>query len=596
MALTKVQKEGIETLINNNADNRVITGSGTANTLNAESGVVIDSSGRLLVGTTTDNGFKFKVSDSGGFEFAFAPNDSGVNNLVNYNRSGSAYVPFQISGSDLRFASGGNTERMRIDSSGNVMIGITSSGVPFQINATASAFGGQNTVGVFGDTTSFATGVGGGITLSGRYNSSSSQVGFGAIRGIKENGTDGNYDGALTFSTRPNQGSLTERMRIDSSGNVGIGVTPTMATGGGLHIRGPNGSQSRLHLTTNRSGDGTGDGFYIIQQGDESSNNETNFINYETASMKFSTSGTERMRIHSTGNVGIGTTSPGRTLDVNGIIRSDGTSSAFAIGGNSSTPSEGVAIHRPATHTMAFVTDSTERLRIDSSGNIVPADSLNVLSTLRTQGQTFVKLTGHSTSNFSVMVFGVNSGGHNTGSCAVALGKHSNNSRSLNAAGTVNASGNDYAEYMTKSGDFTIAKGDICGINANGKLTNKFSESISFVVKSTDPSYVGGDAWGTEEILGEKPADDSDDLVAYEEKYEAARKMVDRIAFSGQVPVNVTGATAGQYIIPTVGDGDSITGVAKTEKDLSMTEYMSSIGKVIALESDGRAKIIVKIA
>ena len=107
-----------------------------------------------------------------------------------------------------------------------------------------------------------------------------------------------------------------ERLRIDSAGNVGLGVTPTMAAGGGLHIRGPQGSQSRLHLTTNRSGDGTGDGFYIIQQGDESSNNETNFINYETASMKFSTSGTERMRIHSTGNVGIKTSSPIGTLDV----------------------------------------------------------------------------------------------------------------------------------------------------------------------------------------------------------------------------------------------------------------------------------------
>ena len=41
--------------INNNADNRVITGSGTANTLNGESNVVIDSSGRLLAGTTTQN-------------------------------------------------------------------------------------------------------------------------------------------------------------------------------------------------------------------------------------------------------------------------------------------------------------------------------------------------------------------------------------------------------------------------------------------------------------------------------------------------------------------------------------------------------------
>jgi len=87
----------------------------------------IDSSGNVLIGTTSDNGFKFKVSDSGGFEFAFAPNDggSGVNNFVNYNRSGNAYVPFMLSGLDLRFGSNGNTERMRIDSSGSVLVGST---------------------------------------------------------------------------------------------------------------------------------------------------------------------------------------------------------------------------------------------------------------------------------------------------------------------------------------------------------------------------------------------------------------------------------------------------------------------------------------
>jgi hypothetical protein len=73
----------------------------------------------------------------------------------------------------------------------------------------------------------------------------------------------------------------------------------------------------------------------------------------------------------SDGFVGIGTSSPGRTLDVVGTIRADGTSSTFALGGNSSTPSEGVAIHRPAANTMAFVTDSTERVRIDSSGNVL---------------------------------------------------------------------------------------------------------------------------------------------------------------------------------------------------------------------------------
>ena len=38
-----------QTTINNNADNRVITGSGTANTLEGESGLLFDSSQRLLL-------------------------------------------------------------------------------------------------------------------------------------------------------------------------------------------------------------------------------------------------------------------------------------------------------------------------------------------------------------------------------------------------------------------------------------------------------------------------------------------------------------------------------------------------------------------
>ena len=38
-----------QTTINNNADNRIITGSDTANTLNAESGVTIDGSNILSI-------------------------------------------------------------------------------------------------------------------------------------------------------------------------------------------------------------------------------------------------------------------------------------------------------------------------------------------------------------------------------------------------------------------------------------------------------------------------------------------------------------------------------------------------------------------
>jgi len=59
-----VTKAKIENLINNNADNRVITGSGTENTLNGESNVVVDSSGRLGVGTTSPSTGLSVVNDS----------------------------------------------------------------------------------------------------------------------------------------------------------------------------------------------------------------------------------------------------------------------------------------------------------------------------------------------------------------------------------------------------------------------------------------------------------------------------------------------------------------------------------------------------
>jgi hypothetical protein len=158
---------------------------------------------------------------------------------------------------------------------------------------------------------------------------------------------------------------------------------------------------------------------------------------------------------------------------------------------------------------------------------------------------------------------------------------------------------------MIKAGEFTIQKGDVCGINADGQLTNKFSEAISFVVKSTNPSYVGGDEYFTN-IVGEKPMLPFDQEATEEEKtkhleetaafdlaLDIARQKVDRIAFAGQVPVNVLGAIPSQYIIP-INDNDQIKGVAVTSP--TFEQYQIAVGKVIALESDGRARIIVKVS
>ena len=202
--------------------------------------------------------------------------------------------------------------------------------------------------------------------------------------------------------------------------------------------------------------------------------------------------------------------------------------------------------------------------------------------------------------------------GANAADTFMWIEKDSTTNRSINAAGTINASGADYAEYMEKAGDFVLQKGEIVGINAQGKLTNVFAEAVAFAVKSTNPSYVGGDTWGSEVALGKRPQpapkseNETDDqyavrctdfeqndvaLKAWKDKLEAERQKVDRIAFAGQVPVNVVNAAPGQYIVP-VNDNGSIKGTAVSNP--TFEQYRSAVGKVIAIEEDDRARIIVK--
>lgn len=218
---------------------------------------------------------------------------------------------------------------------------------------------------------------------------------------------------------------------------------------------------------------------------------------------------------------------------------------------------------------------------------------------------------------------------------AAYIGKNRITSRSINAAGTVNASGLDYAEYMTKADpSISIEKGSICGINSDGKLTTKYYDAVSFVVKSTNPSYVGGDGWASQEAIGFPPvppspfehretfktqadadaygvsagAHDYSEALAkhhmlnaiyeqsktdYEMRLSAERAKVDRIAFSGQVPVNVVGARAGDYIIPEA-DGDNIKGVPVPEATITFSQYRAAIGRVVNIDENHRTIIIVK--
>jgi len=351
-------------------------------------------------------------------------------------------------------------------------------------------------------------------------------------------------------------------------------------------------------------------------------------LNYRASEHKFKIQANEKMRLDSSGRLGIGTATPS---DANSnaddlVIKATGSGAGITIfsdtnnfgniffGDSSSAAHRGRVRYDHTNDALTLSTTATERVRIQSTGYTQFGGYLNGTGSHRlnginaTQGDALLVISGYQLSGGSSQDTGiwysVNTGGSVSSTAAgLRMYKNTGTNRSINTAGTINASGADYAEYMTKAGDFTLAKGDICGINSEGKLTNVFADAISFVVKSTDPSYVGGDKW--HEAVGEEPGGYDDDrteeeiaaaTVVYEEALEAARQLVDRIAFSGQVPVNVTGATPGQHIIPTAAADGSIEGTAKAEADLTMAEYMSSVGKVIAIEDDGRAKIIVKVA
>ena len=181
----------------------------------------------------------------------------------------------------------------------------------------------------------------------------------------------------------------------------------------------------------------------------------------------------------------------------------------------------------------------------------------------------------------SCQIFHCDSGGVNSALSGLKINKVASTSRSINAAGTINAAGLDYAEYMFKAGNFTINKGDICGIDANGKLTNVYANAISFVVKSTSPSYVGGDTWASN--------------IEDQSTLDAVRQTVDRISFAGQVPVNVTGAYVGQYIVPIANSDGSIGGQAISESSLTLQQYAQSVGKVISV-ANSITTIIVKVS
>jgi len=118
------------------------------------------------------------------------------------------------------------TQAMTLDASGNLMVGTTSAaGVLTVVGANTSDGATAKYIANIRNSGAQTSGVGAGIAFT--QTMSSFNAVLCTIQGIKENGTSDNYASALSFYTRANGADLTEKARIDSSGNFLVGTTAT---------------------------------------------------------------------------------------------------------------------------------------------------------------------------------------------------------------------------------------------------------------------------------------------------------------------------------------------------------------------------------
>jgi hypothetical protein len=351
------------------------------------------------------------------------------------------------------------TERMRITSTGNVGIGTTAPETLLHINSSnAGGEGGY----IFIDNPAASTaGNKAGIKFGTSSGASFSTVPTGEITNVIDNAGTG--ASALTFGTF-NGTASGERMRITSGGLVGIGTTTpesyysgadnlVVAQGsgdGGITIATANNTTGALYFADGTTGtepyrggiaythsidvltlvSGGAEKVRITSGGDvgigvtspaekltvagnifaNAGNGEGFKLNgglsiYRLAGddLGFYTASTERMRITSGGNVGIGTTSPTAisnyiALTINGTSGSfteyqENGGRAFRIGSDGAT---GGFISQTSADPIRIFTSSTERMRITSEG-------LVLIGTTSTSGVDVVRINKNGTTEYSTL-------------------------------------------------------------------------------------------------------------------------------------------------------------------------------------------------
>jgi hypothetical protein len=314
-----------------NKDDGIITFRTSSANNNAER-MRITSTGNVGIGTTTPDAL---LSVNGVASFG-----DGTALLPSIANFGDLNTGMWFPAADTIAFSEGGVEAMRIDSSGNVGIGTTSPGTDFGKVLHISG-------------ASAATATTGGSRLF--------------YTGTNASGNWSVYDGT----------AAAYRAVIDSSGNVGIGTSSPSSQSGDANTLVVGSGSGNKGLTI-YSGT-TSNGAIRFSDGTSGADTYRGQIDYDhnDNSLKFVTDTSERMRIDSSGNVGIGTTSPNSyagqtalTINSSGVARVDLDVSDTIVGTLTGESTYVGLFSQGASTTLRLGTNNTERMRIDSSGNV----------------------------------------------------------------------------------------------------------------------------------------------------------------------------------------------------------------------------------
>ncbi|CAB5222682.1 Intramolecular chaperone auto-processing domain containing protein [uncultured Caudovirales phage] len=214
-------------------------------TVNNTTQMLLDTGGNLGIGTTSP-AYKLVVSAAGASGIEFGPAYSGTANLIqSYNRSGGAYVNTVYDAANHAYNISG-TERMRLDSSGNLGIGTSSPSYKLDVLASAgpyvARFGNSSTATNQYNVILLTQGAAGSAT--GYIGTGGSAVGNTAFANTFVVGTQ--TSSSLVFNTAD-----TERARLTDAGAFLIGTT-TRYFGENLGVY----SSSSYTITSTRTGTG----------------------------------------------------------------------------------------------------------------------------------------------------------------------------------------------------------------------------------------------------------------------------------------------------------------------------------------------------